>query len=280
MRLQRIGLESARQEVEWLLGHLLGVSRLELYLLDDPVPSAIIGRFWAILDERANGVPLQYLLEHVEFFGATLTIAPGVFIPRPETETILEVMVDRLRALEDERRRPLQLLDLGTGSGCLAVTLGRCLPTCVVVGVELSWAALRIARLNVQRHGLSGRIQLVQGDWLQPIRGTFDGIIANPPYIPSAQVDDLPLDVRHEPRVSLDGGVDGLDALWHVIGQAAHVLKPGGVLVLECGEEQVEGVAGNLRTAPWVGQVMPLHDLTGRPRGIFARRQTGAGAHG
>ena len=273
-RLKRVGLDHARHEVEWLLGRLLRVRRPELYLSEEPVPVETTRQFWMQLDQRAKGVPLQYLLEEAEFYGLPFTVAPGVFIPRPETETIVEAALTALRTLEARRRRPLRVLDAGTGSGCIAATLSRLLPTCVVVGVELSWDALHIAAMNVRRHGLSSRVRLVQGHWLEPIRGTCDGLVSNPPYIPSAVVDHLPLDVRHEPRASLDGGPDGLRVLAHLMTQAADVLTPGGVLVLECGEGQVGTLVEKASAMRWVKRITPLCDLASRPRGILVTRQT------
>ncbi|MBI2104751.1 MAG: peptide chain release factor N(5)-glutamine methyltransferase [Candidatus Omnitrophica bacterium] len=268
-RLQAAGLAHGRYEAEWLLGRLTGTSPLELYLRgegEEP-PAPIAERFLSQIDARAAGTPFQYLLGEAEFCGQPFAVRPGVFIPRPETEAVVEAA---LRALRERQRRAgasLRLLDLGTGSGCIAVTLARALPACVVVGVELSWEALCVARQNVLRHGLASRVQLVQGRWTQPLRGAFDGVVANPPYIPSAQVDHLPLDVRQEPRASLDGGGDGMRDLSELMRQAPRLLAPGGVLALECGEEQTAPLAA---AAGWARDVSPLRDLAQRPRGILA----------
>ena len=123
--------------------------------------------------------------------------------------------------------------------------------------------------MNVLQYGLSSRVQLVQGQWFAPLAGTFDGIVANPPYIPSAHVDDLPPDVRQEPRVSLDGGTDGASAIRHLMDQAPQRLTSGGVLALECGEDHVRRWLQAVRAAPWSEQACPIHDLAGRPRGIL-----------
>ena len=270
-RLAAAGNTQARHEAEWLLSRLLSVRALELYLDNSTVSQATAAQFLAHSDARAAGAPLQYLLGEAEFFGRPFAVEPGVFIPRPETEAVVEAAIQALRALEQERGRPLQVADLGTGSGCIAVTIARALPACVVVGVEVSWRALRIASQNVRRHGLSRRVSLVQGSWTEPLRPSVDAIVSNPPYIPTAQVESLPLDVRQEPRLSLDGGTDGMREARRLLAQAPRVLRPGGLLVMECGEEQVETVRRASVSAGW-GSAAPLHDLAGRPRGILLKR--------
>ena len=271
-RLQRAGLPHARQEAEWLLSHLAGARPLEVYLGDADVPPATIERFRAQLEARASGAPLQYLLGEAEFLGLRLAVGPGVFIPRPETEAVIEQAIEALRALERACERPLRLLDLGTGSGCIAAAIARALPTCVVVGVEVSYDALQAARRNIRHLGLKPRVWFVQGSWAEAIRAPVDGIVANPPYLPSAQVDQLPPDVRQEPRGSLDGGPDGFCHLRVIMTQAERLLTPGGILVLECGEEQVDALARHAAALGWVTTVRPLHDLAGRPRGILVTR--------
>jgi len=271
-RLEATGFEHARHEAEWLLSHLLDTRPLELYLHDEGLPEQTVARFMSQIDARASGRPLQYLLGETEFCGERFTVGPGVFIPRPETETIVEAAAEALRSRGGRLGRAQRLLDLGTGSGCIAVTLARYLPACVVVGVELSWEALCVAKANVLRHGLSGRVLLVHGRWLDAIRGTVDGIVSNPPYICSAHVDHLPLDVRHEPRRSLDGGPDGLRGLLQLVERAPRHLAPGGILALECGEEQVHALTRMVQRAAWAASVEPLNDLAGRPRGVLAVR--------
>ena len=274
-RLRLAGMDHAQQDAEWLLSRLLGSNPLELYLEEHDIPEPTIERFFSQLKARAAGTPIQYLLREAEFFGERFIVRPGVFIPRPETEAIVEAALEALCASAEEVGRPLRLLDLGTGSGCIAVTLARRLPACVVVGVEVSWTALRIARENILRHGLTSRVQLVQGRWLDPVGGVVDGIIANPPYVPSAHVDQLPLDVRREPRLSLDGGVDGMRELNGLMAEIPRVVRPGGMVALECGEEHVSELVRQASTASWVEHVRPLQDLAGRPRGVLIRRWHG-----
>lgn len=271
-RLQSSGVEQARQEAEWLLSQLVGVPRLELYLERAAVSPQTIKRFFAQVEARCCGVPLQYVLREAQFFGERFTVAPGVFIPRPETETMVDAALKVLRPKALQSARPLRLLDLGTGSGCIALTLARSLPACLVVGVELSWTALQVAADNVRRHRLTSQVQLVHSWWLEALRGPFDALVANPPYVPSAQVDRLPLDVRHEPRMSLDGGDDGMRDLRHLMAQAPNVLAPGGLAVFECGENQVSLLVDAAHAASWVASVIALEDLAQRPRGVLIHR--------
>ena len=259
----------ARHEAEWLLSRLVNASPLELYLREEELPQEAINHFFAQIEARAAGAPLQYLLGETEFCGTRCVVAPGVFIPRPETEAIVEAAVETLRARAANMGRALRVLDLGTGSGCIAVALAKAVSTCVVVGVELSWKALCIARRNVERHDLEGRVHLVHGQWTDALRGAFDGIISNPPYVPSAHVDCLPLDVRQEPRLSLDGGPDGMRVLFQLMALAPRLLAAGGIMALECGEEQVTQLLRAVQGSPWVASVKAVHDLAGRPRGIL-----------
>ena len=271
-RLDASGVTCARQEAEWLLSRLLSTTRLDLYLYESALPEEVIKQFEAQIAARARGTPLQYLLGEAEFFGERFVVAPGVFIPRPETEAVVEAAVAALREMAARLGRPLRLLEFGTGSGCIAVTLARGLPTCVVVGVVLSWDALRIAKENAKRSGCSTRVHLVHGWWGDAISGRFEGIISNPPYVPTTQVEQLPRDVRHEPRLCLDGGPLGMRDLFQLVAEAERLLAPGGLLALECGEEQAAELWRHIRARPWAAAVRVVHDLAGRPRGVLTFR--------
>lgn len=270
-RLAAAGVEHPRTEAEWLLSALVGAKPLELYLETRAVASGTVKSFFSQVEARSAGLPLQYLVGEAEFFGLQFQVAPGVFIPRPETESVVSAALAALQPMA-ARGRGLRIVDVGTGSGCIAVTLARHLPSCVVVGVEVSWIALCTAVENVRRHGLSRRIHLVQGQWLEAVRGRVDAVVANPPYIPTAAVQTLPLDVRQEPRVSLDGGMDGMRDLRRILADAERVVVPGGLVVFECGEEQVDDVVRDARSHTWIDAVSPLNDLARRPRGVVIRR--------
>ncbi len=271
-RLKAAGVANAWHEAEWLLSRLVGSRPLELYLSEVRPSEAHRERFAAQIEARAFGTPLQYLLGEAEFFGRPFTVEPGVFIPRPETEAIVEALLGTLQRDAERLARPLRVLDLGTGSGAIAVTLALELPACAVVGIELSWEALRTASENVRRHGVDRRVALVRGCWLQAVRGEVDAVVSNPPYVPSRQVERLPLDVRQEPRDSLDGGRGGMRHLKRLLEDAAAVVRPGGWLALECGEDHAVELVARSAAAGWAPPGCPVHDLAGRPRGVLLQR--------
>jgi len=237
--LQLGGIENSRCESEVLLAHLMGSNRLDLYLSQELVSETVYKRLMEQVDSRVKGTPVQYLLGESSFLNKQLAVEPGVFIPRPETEVVVEAALKMLKKAGLASSKDLVVLDLGTGSGCIALSMALNLPTCHVVGVELSYNALKVAQTNVQCQGLRSRVSLIQGNWFEAIRGSIGVIVSNPPYIPTAVVDKLPLDVRAEPRLSLDGGQDGMKDLLQLINGAPNVLAKGGVFVLECLEDQV-----------------------------------------
>jgi release factor glutamine methyltransferase len=268
------GIGAARREAEWLLSHAMGCSPLELYLGDGRLAREALVRFLAQVKRRAGGVPLQYLLGEAECCGVRVAVEPGVFIPRPETESVIEAFIGAL----GRPTRRLRLLDLGTGSAGIALALAQRLPTCVIVGVELSWLALQAARRNIVRHQLAPRIHLVHGRWLTAVRGLFDGIIANPPYVPTAEVARLPFEVRQEPSLSLDGGPDGMRDLIEIIAAVPRALADGGVVALECGETQAPPLMRAAAVALPAARLRVVYDLAGRRRGVLA--QLGGGRSG
>ena len=271
-KLEAAGCAQARHEAEWALSALLGIEPLELYLRPRALSDEARSKFWAIIAERAQGQPLQYLLGETEFCGLRFAIRPGVFIPRPETESVVQTAIAAFGALALHRPQPLRLVEFGVGSGCIAVTLAKAFPACRIVGVEVSWDACALVLENAGTHGVMPQLQLIQGSWDEALTGLHDGIIANPPYVPSAQVERLPLDVRQEPHRALDGGGDGLRDVRRVLAAASRLLRPDGIAILECGEEQVDRVIQDVRPAPWVSSVTALHDLAHRPRGVIITR--------
>ena len=276
--LQAAGIGPSRAEAEWLLSHLLGMRPLELYLLERELPAQLVNRFQSQVAARAAGRPLQYLLGEAAFYGRIFEVGPGVFIPRPETEAVVEAALAALRGRPgrgakpgEAPDRPCRVLEAGVGSGCIAVTLACELPACRVVGVEVSWVALQAARRNARRHQVDDRVALVQGSWLDALRGMWDAVIANPPYVPTDRVERLPLDVRQEPAASLDGGPTGRQALRRLLAEAPRVLRPGGLLALECDEDQVAWLLDEARRGPFA-EGRPLQDMAERPRGALLTR--------
>jgi release factor glutamine methyltransferase len=268
-RLHAAGVESPQLDAELLLAHLLGRSRTYLYAhLGDEAPAEAAADFEALLTRRAAREPLPYLLGEWEFMRLRLKVAPGVLIPRPETEILVEQAAARLPS----RAR---VLDVGTGSGCIALGVAALLLQAQVTALEASPAAVAIARENVLRAGAGERVTVVEGRFPEAARalGVFDGVVSNPPYIPSAEIDGLAPEVRdHEPCLALDGGADGLDVVRTLIEEAPRLLRPGGVLAIEVGSGQVPRVQDLLRAAGGWEDVEAAVDLAGIDRVVLARR--------
>ena len=231
---------NANNEVFWLLEAGLGVSRLQVY----SDPQRRIGpedweRTESLFRRRALHEPLQYLVGAQSFRGRDFFVNPHVLIPRPETELIIEeVLTSRFS------NGPCRMVDMGTGSGCLAVSLALDCPDATIFATDCSVPALRVARENAQRHGVLRRISFFRGDCLEPLAdlafaGKISVIVSNPPYIPADQLDLLPRDVRaFEPRPALDGGLNGLEFYDRLLAESPALLHPGGLLVMEVGMNQ------------------------------------------
>ncbi len=268
--LEAAGIRPARAEAEWLLAGLLGVDRFALYL--DParrLATPIVSRYLDHIERRAAHEPLQYLVGWEDFHGLRLAVTPDVLVPRPETEGLvtwaLEVLADRPEPV---------VLDLGTGSGAIACAIAQAAPRAEVLAVELSGGALAVASRNVRTLGLTDRVRLLAGDLFAPlgsIPGSLDLVVANPPYLPSAVISSLPPEVsRHEPRVALDGGPDGLAVIRRIVAGAPAVLRPGGMLLMEIGEEQAGPVA-SLMAAEGFSGMRARRDLNRVERYIGGR---------
>jgi len=230
------GVDNARLEAEWLLAAALGLERIGLYVnFDKPLGEAELAACRGLVARRARREPLQYILGSQEFCGLEFAVAPGVLIPRHDTETLVAEALRRAPAART-------VLEIGVGSGCIAVTLARSLPEAVVWGVDISPEALALAWRNAERHGV--RLTLAEGSLFEPFPGErFDLIVSNPPYIPTADLESLQPEVRDgEPRGALDGGPDGLDCYRRLVPAAPAHLIPGGWLLVEVGIGQAEAV--------------------------------------
>ncbi|HEX9078730.1 MAG TPA: peptide chain release factor N(5)-glutamine methyltransferase [Desulfuromonadaceae bacterium] len=231
------GVENARLEAEWLLCAATGLDRVGLYLnYDRPLSEAELAAYRAMVTRRAKREPLQHILGTQEFFGLEFEVTPDVLIPRHDTETLVSAALARAPGATS-------VLDVGTGSGCIAVTLARQLSGAAVTAVDLSGAALEVARRNGEKHRVA--VEFLHGSLLEPVAGRrFDLIVSNPPYIPTADIAGLEPEVRdHEPMGALDGGRDGLDAYRALIPAAPACLAPGGWLMVEVGIGQAPDVA-------------------------------------
>ncbi|MGB7730722.1 MAG: peptide chain release factor N(5)-glutamine methyltransferase [Candidatus Acidiferrum sp.] len=273
---------------ELLLLHASSQNRTWLYshpeaLLPDPVVAA----YFALLKRRASGVPTQHLTGKQEFWGLEFEVSPQVLIPRPETEHLIEVALDRLAVREIRAGRPprlngenVTLLDIGTGSGCIAIALAKELSAATVYATDISKLALEIAGRNAAHHALSDRIQFLESDLFAAFRSSlaqtprvsFDLIVSNPPYISLREADSLPIEVRdHEPHAALFGGIEGYEIYGALIPNAAQYLKSGGLLVLELGYNSLPAVEPLLDRSSWI-KVAITKDLAGIPRVISAER--------
>lgn len=257
------GVEEPRLEAQVMAGHLL--ERPRAWLLTHPEVELDENQTLALeqmLEARLAGQPLPYLLGHWEFFGLDFKVSPAVLIPRPETELLVETALDWLK-----RHPGRRAVDVGTGSGCIAVSLALHCPRIEVYAVDISRQALRVAFENVGLHQLEDRVHLWQGSLLTAARGPFDLLCANLPYIPSAKVNTLAV-AAHEPRLALDGGEDGLDLVGALLADAPAVMAAGGLMLLEIESGQGES-AVQLARQKLPGAVSAVHnDLAGLPRFI------------
>lgn len=217
---------------------------------------------------RSSREPIAYILGRREFHGLDFEVAPGVLIPRPDTETLVDAALEAA----PDKNAPLRLLDLGTGSGCLLVALLARLPGAFGVGVDLSPVALACARRNLERHGLGARASLVQDDWASALRGGFDLVVSNPPYVAEAELGALEPEVRdHEPRLALAAGIDGLAAYRRLAAELPALLAPEGRAVVELGAGQA-AVAGELFGSGGLRVLKTPSDLAGIPRCLVLAR--------
>ena len=268
-RLAQRARGNARLDAETLIMHVLGRDRAYVYA--HPELELICGelnRYNDALERRAGGEPLQYITGHQEFWGLDLLVTPAVLIPRPETEHAVEAALELLRGMESPR-----LVDVGTGSGCIALALASELSRARVEAVDISDEALQVARQNASRLNLESRISFSRSDLLEKYlnsAATFDMVVSNPPYVGDSETDKLQVEVReHEPYQALfGGGKEGLDIYRRLIPQASRVLKPDGWLVMEIGYTQEQAIRDLLQH--W-NQVRSVPDLQGIPRVMIAQ---------
>lgn len=265
-------------EAEELLGRLLGLARADLYLQRG---RELAADEWQRLDRwlarRARGEPVQYITGRAAFRGLDLAVGPAVLIPRPETEGLVEAVLGVLRD-ELARWHEPRVLDLGTGSGAIALAIAAEWPAAIVTATDASDESLAVARANAQACGLAARVHLGRGDWLDAVGpdDRFEVIVSNPPYIATGERDALQAQVREfEPEAALFSGETGLEALREIVDEAPRHLVGGGLLALELAEMRAREVAGWLEGARDWGGVTLLDDLAGRPRCLLARRQKG-----
>ncbi len=271
-------LPTAESDAAELLSRLLGVGRADLALRrHEPMAAEHWKRLDAWLARRVAGQPVQYITGRAAFRSLDLDVGPAVLVPRPETEQLVEAVLAVLR--EELARWPApRVLDLGTGSGAIALSVAREWPEAVVTATDASPAALDAARANARTLGLAERVTFAAGDWFEAVGADdrFEVVVSNPPYIAESEAGELPADVRdHEPAEALFSGESGLEDLRTIVEEAPRHLVAGGLLALELAEARAREVAGWLEGAhDWSG-VDLRDDLAGRPRILLARREKG-----
>jgi release factor glutamine methyltransferase len=301
-QLRAANISSQTLAAELLLLHATGRSRTSLYSHpEDPLTEIESQNYFSLIERRIAGVPVQHLTGKQEFWGLEFEVTPDVLIPRPETEHVIEVALDRL-ALRDIHAKQSQnmsgkgllIADIGTGSGCIAVALAKELPAAKLYALDISPAALAVAQRNATRLGFSNHITFVESDLLaaisvsgaqqrsgsyddrapvtSPQSPLFDLIASNPPYIARREAETLAREVRdHEPPIALFGGEEGYEFYAGLIAQSAAHLKPGGIVVLELGHDSLPAVRPLLDTPQWTN-VGLANDLAGIPRVMAAER--------
>ncbi len=288
-RLREADVCSFTLAAELLLLHTLGRDRTWLYAHPEAmINDADANRFFNLIARRAAGEPTQHLTGKQEFWGLEFEVTPDVLIPRPETEHVIEVALDRLAVRELRAGRSqktdgagLQIADVGTGSGCIAIALAKELPAAAFYATDISTVALAVALRNAQRHAVADRIRFLESNLFDSLCSSlvtrhsslsFDLIASNPPYIGRREAASLPVEVRdHEPDAALYGGEEGYELYVPLIAQAAKLLKPGGILVLELGHGSLPAVQPLLDAANWTN-VGVTSDLASIPRVLAAER--------
>lgn len=273
--LEKNGIESPRLCAELLLADALKCERLRLFTRFEETPAEpVLARFREHVREAAGGKPIAYILGRREFFSISFEVTPDVLVPRPETETLVE----RTIALLKNHPAAPRVLDVGTGSGCIAIALARHLPAAVICASDVSDAAVSVARRNAAAAGVAERIEFRAGDLLAPWNGSppFDVIVSNPPYIGTREAADLPANVRDfEPHLALFAGDDGLSVIRRLTREAPAALAPDGHLLMEIAFDQSPAVRELMESAGW-GDILCYRDALQHERVVHGRRRSSA----
>jgi release factor glutamine methyltransferase len=269
------GSDSPRLDAEVLLAHARGCQRIELYTAFDQIAGDDLRTCYReLVQRRAAGVPVAYLVGRKEFYSLSFRVTPDVLIPRPETEQLVVALLDKAKPLGDS---PLRIADVGTGSGILAICAAKLLPQAIVTAIDISPAALQIARENAQEHGVAERIAFVEGNLLAALPGdaALDFILSNPPYVGEDEMPQLQRDVReHEPRLALIAGRRKTEIIERLIPQAAERLRPGGWLIMEISPLIASEIGPLLAADGRFISVSIERDLAKLPRMVVAQRTT------
>lgn len=273
-RFKAHAFDSAELDARLLAGAALGLDLTGLITAANrPLTTDESTRLEQFAERRLAGEPVARILGHKEFWGLALQLTSATLVPRPDTEAVVELALEMLRA-NGAAGHSLRIADLGTGSGAILLALLSELPEAHGFGTDISAAALQTARSNAARTGLADRATFIECDYATGLSGRFDLIVSNPPYIRSVDIGGLATEVRdYDPRAALDGGADGLDAYRALIPQAACLLAPGAALVVEAGEGQSDDIEGLMTAAGLTHERAPKADLAGIPRAVAGRKR-------
>jgi release factor glutamine methyltransferase len=272
------GIPNPRLDAEYLLADCLDINRIDLYTqFNKPIQKTELACFRKSVERRAKREPLQYILGYTEFYGLPIKVTPDVLIPRPETELLVE---EAIKVEGQKSKVESHILDIGTGSGCIAIALAKNLPDIKITATDRSAVALSIARENARLNNVVERIEFVEADLFPSGRGaassapTYSLIVSNPPYIKAAELDQLQEEVRDwEPRFALDGGTDGLDVYRRIACDIVAYLTPGGIFIGEIGHDQEGAIQELFREQAWCESVEVKKDLAGHPRIVIAKNR-------
>lgn len=276
--LKRFKIPEAKISAEYLLSFILKCKRQELYLNPDRQLTNIeINTFKTFIQRRSKREPLQYIIGEEEFRGLIFKVTRDVLIPRPETELLVEESVKIISTLQPPAPKQLTIIDLCTGSGCIAVSIAKEIDNCKVYATDISEKALAVARENAKRHSIEDRITFLQGSFFEPMKdkgleGKIDIILSNPPYVSKKDMGKLQPEIKeYEPSLALYGGEDGLDSYRTIIPEALNYLKKDGYLLLEIGYGQAEGVKELFAQYPAYGKIEIINDLSEIERVVKAK---------
>ncbi len=276
--LKHKGIDSPRLGAEILLAHQLHLTRVKLYLqYDQPLTEQEVEGYRALIRRRLSREPIQYITGTQEFWSMEFIVNPSVLIPRPETEVLVEQAVSLSKQNPHLQGEGVNLLDLGTGCGALAVALAREFKKALIWATELSEGALQVARRNAEKHGVRDRIEFRAGDWFTPFAGKasrFDMILSNPPYIPAEAFETLAPEVKdHEPKSALDGRAQGLHDITRILREAAAYLVPGGWILMEMDPEQTPKAIQVIEETGQFAEHRRVQDYSRRYRVVVARKK-------
>ena len=266
---ERHEVPTPRLDAELLLGHLLQKSRLQLYLsFEMPVFQEALSKFRELIKKRIDRTPVSYLTNHKEFMSLDFYVDPRVLIPRPETEILVETVLQHQKA-------PCRFVDIGTGCGAIAISFGHHRRDGELIATDFSMDALEVAQQNALTHNCADRLTFLQGDLFEPLQelsdSRFDWIASNPPYVSTDDASTLPVDVReHEPEIALFAGVDGLDIIRRIVTEAPPFLNPQGKLILEIGYNQSQAVQDLIKSRPVYKRCEVIKDYAGIERVVLA----------